>query len=133
MTEELGEVLQGGDDKRHGRALKLEDRYRDGYRVGDALVSLGGVIKIIGYVLGGIALVVGLVLFFVAATRSEFGSGLGAGVIALFYAVLIVFFFFVYGSLIAGIGQIVHGVLDTALFQAPFLTDDERASLLGLD
>jgi hypothetical protein len=133
MTEESGGVVHGTDEVRHGRALKLADRYRDGYRVGDALVSLGGVVKIFGYVLGAIAVIVAVVLFFLAAANGEIARGLGVSVVALFYAAIIVFFFFVYGSLISAVGQIVHGVLDGAVFNAPFLTDDERASLLGLD
>jgi hypothetical protein len=120
-------------DYRLGRARKLALRYQNGFQTSETLVSLGGVIKIIGWVLGGIAALVAVIGFIVAVANSNPGSGLGIAVAALIYGVIIVFGAYVYGSMIAGIGHGVQATQDTAVNNSPFLTDDERASILSLD
>ena len=120
-------------DLRWGRAHKLSQRYVEGYKASDLLVSLGGVIKIIGYVIGGIAVLIGIIGFIVAASSYNPGSGLGIALVAILYGAIIVFFMFVYGALIAAIGHLNRSAQDSAVNNSPFLTDDERASILSLD
>ena len=120
-------------NSRMGRARKLSLRYQAGFETSATLVSLGGVIKIIGWVLGGIAVLVAVIGFIVAVANNNPGSGLGIALAALIYGVIIVFAAYVYGSMIAGIGHGVQATQDTAVNNSPFLTDDERASILSLD
>lgn len=120
-------------DIRRGRAQKLAARYLDGYRVADILVGLGNACKIIGYVLGGIAVLAGIIALVVAAAGDRVGSGAGFFGAALLYCLLIVFGWYVMGSLVAAAGELIRATLDGAVNTATLLTDDERASILSLD
>jgi hypothetical protein len=144
MSDDLGNIL-GTEypepvppaaplaDVRWGRANKLSQRYSDGYLASDVLVRLGGIVKVIGYVLGGLAVVGGFIAFIVASSQNEAGSGIGIFLLILLYGAIIVFGHFVIGSIVAAFGQLIRATLDSAVNSAPFLTDDERASILSID
>jgi hypothetical protein len=119
-------------DLRLTRARKLSHRYSDGYKMANILVSLGGVVKVLGFIVGGIALLVGLIGAAAAGERSGIG-GLGIFFIAILYGAGIAFFLFVQGTVVAGIGELIRSVCDGAVFNAPFLDDEDRASILALD
>jgi hypothetical protein len=121
------------DDIRWRRANKLTNRYRDSYRVASLLVRLGGIIKVIGFVLGGIALLVGLIGGIATGSDREAAAGLGIFLLAILYGAIIVFALYVYGVVIAGIGQLLQAVCDAAVYNTPFLDDENRAAMLSLD
>jgi hypothetical protein len=144
MSDDLGNILGTESpepatpptphaDVRWGRANKLSQRYSDGYLASDVLVRLGGIVKVIGYVLGGIAVVGGFIASIVSSSHDEAAGGIGIFLLTLLYGAIIVFGHFVIGSVVAAFGQLIRAMLDSAVNSAPFLTDDERASILSID
>ncbi len=148
MSDDLGNILGIEDsasaapaappatplaDLRWGRAHKLSERYLGGYQATEILVRLGGACKIIGYVLGAIAVLVGFIALIVAATDNEAASGMGVALLAILYGAIIVFYMFVLGTVVAALGQLLQATQDGAVNNSPFLTDDERAPILSLD
>jgi hypothetical protein len=111
----------------------IASRYVNGYKSSSSLVSLGDIVKIIGYVLGGLVVLGGFIALIVAAIHDSPGSGIGIFLLCLLYAVLIVFGTFVYGSVIAAIGHLVSAAQDVAVNTSPLIGDDERASILTLN
>lgn len=95
------------------------NRYRDAYRVGAALVTLGNSVKIAGAVLAAV----------VALASLNLGSFAIAGfVVAAIGGGL----FWVCGVVVAAHGQTLRATLDTAVASSRFLTDVERANAMGL-
>lgn len=115
------------------RAGKLAHRYKTSYELASLLVKLGHAVRIIGFVLGGIAVICGLIAAIAQATDNEAAAGLGIFLMVLLYTAVIVFLMFIYGTVVAGIGQLIEAVSDGAVFNSPFLDDDERAKILSLD
>ena len=103
----------------------LTDRYRDGYRGGKFISTLGHVVKIVGGVLALIVAIGG-----VASSRDVgmFSTSLAAG--SILVAVTIALGFFVLGVVISAQGQLILAVLDTAVNSSPFLTDDQRTQVM---
>lgn len=131
-TQQAGPATQPGH-ARSGWARKLGDRYSDGYRIGQQLVVLGGIVKIIGYVLAGIAVLIGVVVFIVSLADGAPMRGIGVSLLALLYGAIIVFGWYVGGTVVTGIGQLILASFDGAVFNAPCLNDDERATILSLN
>lgn len=102
-------------------------RYRDAYRVGAALVSLGNSVKIVGAILGGIILIGSL-----SSANSPFGGGGFILMIGIVAAVISGGLFWVCGVMVAAQGQILQATLDNAVASSHFLTDAERANAMGL-
>jgi hypothetical protein len=100
------------------------DRYRDAYGVGATLAGLGGFIKAVGAILGGLLLVGAL------AAGDRLG---GAAVLGgTFFAAVVGILCWVSGVIVAAQGQILLATLDTAVSSSRFLTDPERADAMGL-
>jgi len=99
-------------------------RYRDAYRVGTALVALGGGIKIVGVVIAA------------AIALGSLSLGPLGGAILVLAGILIAavngVVLWVCGVVVAALGQILRATLDTAVANSPFLTDDERRVAMGL-
>jgi hypothetical protein len=137
MSDDLGNILgtsaAQSTDANWGRSQKLAYRYVDGYKSASTLVSLGNIIKIIGYVIAALIVLGGFIAFIVAASNSSPGSGIGVFLLCLLYAALVVFGAFVYGSVITAIGHLLCAVQDGAVNNSPLITDNERASILSLD
>jgi hypothetical protein len=112
---------------------KLARRYKDSYGLADLLGKLGRAIQIVGFVLGGLAVVGGLIAAIAQTSENEAASGLGIFLMVVLYAAVFVFLLYVYGAMVAGIGQLIQAACDAAVYNAPFLDDDERAQMLSLD
>jgi hypothetical protein len=109
-----------------GSPSPVVGRYRDAYRVGMALVTLGTGIKIVGGILGGI-----IFLGSLSSANSQFGGG-GLVLSGVFGAGVVGGLFWVCGVVVAAQGQILRATLDTAVASSRFLTDSERADAMGL-
>lgn len=106
------------------RSSPVVHRYRDAYRIGAALVGLGGGIKIVGAILGGI-------IFLGSLFLGKLG-GAGLVLIGMLNAVGVGGLLWVCGAIVAAQGQILRATLDTAVSCSHFLTDRERADAMGL-
>lgn len=108
-------------------------RYKDAYIHANMVNSLGGVVKVIALILGGI-LAVGGFISCAGSSASSFSSGLGAlggGVIFIFGA-LIGIMGFAFGVLVQSAGQQLKAHLDCAVNDSPFLNDEQRALVMSL-
>ncbi len=108
-------------------------RYEDAYRVGRAIVSIGSVIKIVGFLLAVAMLVLGLV----AGTGGTAITGSGrVAVASLITAVLaasvVGLLFWLLGVAVSGLGQVLLASLDAAVNTSPFLSDEHRAFIMAL-
>ena len=105
----------------------LIDRYRDGYRVAGAAVSFGTVIKAFGWVVGMLTLIAG-----VLAGANAYGPGkLVFAFGGFFSAALVVLSFYVTGTVVAAIGQILRASLDHAVHTSPFLSNEQKAEAMN--
>lgn len=122
----------------------LLKRYRDGYRVADAIVMLGALVKFIGALLA--VTVVGVLVLLSYSARNllnqnkfgQFGNvgTIGVGVPELLIlavpAVMLFFFFWIIGVIISGQGQMIRASIDAAVNTSPFLSNDTRARIMRL-
>ena len=123
--ERLRQVREGVPASTVQSDSPVVNRYRDAYRVGWALVSLGNAIKIVGVVLAGIIFLGSLSL-----ANGQFG---GAAVVAgLVLGGLAGGLFWVCGVIVAALGEVLRATLDTAVASSHFFTDPERADAMGL-
>ena len=117
----------------HGAAVPapsnspIVNRYKDGYRVGTALVALGDAIKIAGALVAAIIVLVSL-----NAGNNSFGGGGGVAWTGIVGAVIVGGLFWVCGVFVAAQGQILRAVLDNAVASSPFLGDGDRADAMNL-
>ena len=141
QTQTLRQLLEGTGDlnpmteadvqaRATGKGQDVADRavarYRDGYLVARATNGIGGVVKTLGFVLGGIIALAGFV----------FGS-LDSGSPVLMFAgfilgAVVAIPLFVLGVLVSAHGQVLKATLDEAVHTSPFLTDQQRASVMSL-
>ena len=108
-------------------AERAAERYRNAYTVARATDGIGSVIKFIGIALGIIVALVGFII----------GSGnRGSGIFViggLLLAAVIGIPLYVLGVLVSAHGQVLKANLDEAVHTSPFLTDQQRASVMSLD
>jgi hypothetical protein len=109
-------------------ARKMTDRYKDAYRLGKAIVGVGDLIKGLGGVLA--VIILGVTLYASSEVKGE--SGLATTTIGIGFAVFVGILFYLLGVIVAAQGQILKGVLDTAINTSPFLTDGHRAEIMSL-
>jgi len=111
---------------------KLDERYRQAYRVAGVVNGTGGFFHGLGIflcVVGGLA----LMLVLIGSSSGDLGIPafillpLGGGGLAV-GAVLLVG-----GMAVQGIGQMLTAQIDTAINTSPVLTPRERASIMHLD
>ena len=103
-----------------GFGSSVQNRYRDAYLAGAALVGLGNTIKLVGAALAGVILLVSL--------AAGGPLVLGGIVIAAINGGL----FWVCGVVVAAQGQILRATLDNVVGHSPFLSDSERLDAMGL-
>lgn len=102
----------------------LAGRYRDAYRTASSLVRVGDAMKYGAVAAGSLAFVAGLV--------GTGGLGAAALVFGLIAGVAIGVTAFAFGALIAAQGHVLRATLDTAVSTSRFMTNAERAEVLGL-
>lgn len=103
----------------------LMKRYKDAYRAARMTVSAGSAIKVIGFVVAALILLVGIA----AASQTNAAIGFTAVVLALGYGLG----FFFSGVLIAAQGQILMANLDVAVNSSNLLSEAQRARIMGID
>ena len=110
------------------QGLKADDdspapvnRYRDAYRVAASLVWIGDAIKILGFVVAGLGVLVGV-------TQLEGEMRLGSILLSMLAGLM----FWVWGGLIAARGQVLQATLDNAVHSSPFLTNEQRALAMNI-
>jgi hypothetical protein len=109
--------------------MSIITRYRDAYSVANNMERFGNAIKSIG--IGLAILLFLLIAVFTSSLRSSnsVGTILFSGVIL---ALLTGVFFFSIGTWISAQGQLLKATLDTAVNSSPFLTNDQKASVMSL-
>jgi ribosomal protein L40E len=108
------------------RAPALRKRYDEGYIAAQRLVMLGGVVKIVGYALAGLLLLAALVVALNGVGRP---GTFQWSVLAIAVGLL----FYIWGTTLSANGHRLTAVLDTAINNSPFLSDDQRAEIMGLE
>jgi hypothetical protein len=103
-------------------------RYSDAYAIARTVISLGGVVKILAYVIGGLIALAGIVA--AAQTNASLGSGTAAaGLIGGATAGVPIF---VLGVLVSAVGQILRATLDTAVNTSPLLSQDDVRKIMSV-
>ncbi len=102
-------------------------RYASAYRVSDLLVSASDVIGSAGIV---ISLIVALAGFASCAAIGD--KSMISSIPFLILSALVWAASYVTKLLVSALGQIHRAVLDTAVNTSPFISDDERATMLGI-
>jgi hypothetical protein len=105
-------------------AALVMNRYQDAYRVGNSVVGTGNAIKTVGILFGGL---IGLVSLSAASS-----VGASAFVVGALVGGVVCLLFWSYGVTVAAQGQMLLATLDSAVSSSPFLTNDERATVMGI-
>lgn len=104
-------------------------RYIGGYHITNTLVSNGRTVKTAGAIVSGVA---GLILL--AVFREPFSGSitLASALPALAIAAWIYFVTWIAGTIVSALGHMNAAQLDSAVYASPFLTNEERATVIGL-
>ena len=113
----------------------LMKRYKDAYRAARITTGVGFMIKGVGVLLGILIFLGALAL--ASAQRNVYGvRGGETEVIALIVAAIfggtVRLVFFIWGVLVSAQGQILKASLDGAVNGSPFLTNEQRATIMSL-
>jgi len=104
-----------------GIVQSMLDRYSDAYRVADAVTGMGSFVKGIGGLLGLALILLGL------------GCSSGSSVLFIVLGVITGFLFFIVGVVVSAVGQVLKANVDTAVNTSPFIYNDDKAYIMGLD
>ena len=116
-------------------AKSLKKRYKDAYLVARTTTGVGSMIKGVGALLGTLIFVGAIVL--AANQRNVYGvRGSDIQIISVIVATIfggtVWLVFFIWGVLVSAQGQILKASLDGAVNGSPFLTNEQRASIMSL-
>ena len=116
-------------------AKSLKKRYKDAYRVARTTTGIGSMIK-------GVGALLGILIFFgafalAANQRNVYGVRGGdieliSLVVAGIFGFIVWLVFFIWGVLVSAQGQILKASLDGAVNSSPFLTNEQRATIMSL-
>ncbi len=111
-----------------GQAQALLQRYEQPYIAAQRQVVLGDVVRIGGYVLAGL-----LVLLAFLGLAGETGpAGLTQFLIQVLVAIVVGVLLHAWGASLSASGHRLMATLDIAVNGSPFLTDEQRAEIMGL-
>jgi len=99
-------------------------RYRDGYRIAGSIDGLGSVIKVVALLFGGLLALAGL---------AYFGESKEVSFVLVLMGILTGGIGYVLGILVQAAGQLMKALFDVAVSGSHFLTDDQRAKVMGLE
>jgi hypothetical protein len=102
----------------------MSDKYLDGYKDAGRLVRLGNTIKIIGYVLGILIILIGFVAFIVPNSHNEQNGDL-IFLASILCGAIIIFSQLVIGSVVSAFGHLIRATQDSAVNTASLLNFDE--------
>jgi hypothetical protein len=113
----------------------LQKRYKDAYRVARTTTGIGSTIKGTGAFLGLLIFVGALAL--AGAQRNVYGVRgsdiqVISVIVAAFFGGTVWLVFFIWGVLVSAQGQILKASLDGAVNGSPFLTNEQRATIMSL-
>lgn len=117
-----GAAAEDHDSSDDGTSLSsspIVNRYRDTYRVGEGIVTIGNTIKVCGGIVFALAFIVSLNLGSFAIAGIFLG-GIAGGL------------FWVFGVIVNSHGQTLIATVDTAVASSRFLTDVECAEAMRL-
>jgi hypothetical protein len=115
------------------RSQAVVKRYRDAYRVANAVVGISKAIKGIGIALM-VIVVLGCLLFAMKAVNQggQDANGIAGIIGSLMAGGMVWLVFWIIGVLVGSQGQILLASLDSAVNHSPFLHDEERAEVMSL-
>ena len=123
-------------------------RYEDAYRIARAQIRMGTIVKFLSYLIGAGAVACGGLILLTSmgglenqlAARANFNAAAGAAVLGLLGFVFATFctlvglaaacILFVFGTLLSAQGQTLEAQLDCAVYASPFLTDNQKRTVL---
>jgi hypothetical protein len=131
--QSISQAPTNADESSEAKSLKK--RYKDAYRVARTTTGVGSTIKGVGALLG---ILIFLGVFALAAgQRNVYGvRGGDIQVISLIVGAIfggtVWLVFFIWGVLVSAQGQILKASLDGAVNGSPFLTNEQRATIMSL-
>ena len=102
----------------------LTGRYHDAYQIARAIIGQGSALKVLAFVLGGLAVLLGVLAADELGEVALFAGGiLGIAIGLPIYQL---------GVLISAQGQLLIATLDTAVNTSPLLSETEQREILGV-
>ncbi len=113
----------------------VASRYRDAYFVALAVEFLGGMVTLLAFCGGAMAVIAAFVIIWMVSEHEpEHKAIIIAGIIVVAVsAILIWILVWMLGILFRAKGQSLKATLDIAVHSSPFLTDSQRASIMSID
>lgn len=122
-------VITAFDTQSNDSTAAIE-RYQDGYRVADAVVTSGQTVKLGGIFVGGVIFVAVLVEFILNPAEHHGFAVIFASLIAC--AVLLTVISQILAMGLRGEGQLLKAALDSDVNSSPFLSNPQRARAMSL-
>lgn len=117
-------------------------RYKDAYAVANIANGFGKLTKTLGIIVAGLIILAGLIFAAYAAGSSSNSFGIdtspgpGAGLMMFFvfsfWGVFWGAIVYLLGVVLSALGQNLMASLDTAVYNSPFLTDEQKAWAMGV-
>lgn len=108
------------------RVALMVSRYHEGYGYARAINGFGIFIQWVACIVGGL-----LVLGGISASSNGSGAGLlSMGNLLTLVGLLLGAFGYIHGVIVRASGQALKAHFDCAIFQSPFLSDDQRAAVM---
>lgn len=131
LEDEPGaELFERAADEKTTRSSEVVGRYRDGYRVAATISVLGQTVKFAGLITA-LLLVVGLGVV-ISNSGASGDSKFGMSVVTFIVGGIIAFVFWVWGVIIAAVGQSLKASLDSAVHSSPFMDLREKARAMSM-
>jgi hypothetical protein len=103
-------------------ANALVKRYWDAYLVANSVDRIGNVVKGIGVVIG----------FIIGITVMNMGQGSNGTAAGIAFGFIVFLVFYIFGVFISAQAQVLKATLDGAVNTSPFLTNEQKASVMKL-
>jgi hypothetical protein len=118
------------------RAASVMNRYNNAYRKAKLICAIGMIVKIIGGLISLFFGIYGYLFGFILTSPRTLYSSHGESpwpiIIGIITAGIVFLFFYIIGTLIAAVGELIKAQLDSAVNSSPFLNDNERAQTMSL-
>jgi hypothetical protein len=115
------------------KSTSIMKRYRDAYRVSNAIILAGSLLKFLGTIGGGVVGLGGIVL--AQQVNRQQLTGLPSEAIVTFSIVLgmlILVAGWLFGIVLSAIGEMARAVIDTAVNTSPGLSENLRLEIMKL-
>jgi hypothetical protein len=103
-------------------------RYKDAYAISKVFAILDSLLKIVGV----LCLIIAVIAGYVTAAQQHADNAAIFALLGMLAGLIPCILFFILGTCVAAIGQLLRATLDTAVHSSPFLNEEQKAEAMSL-